>query len=73
MPGCETCSYTFVLTPNPCFFKQNVSEFLEAVNYFLQFLTKKIHFDVHVPTFLKDNNFIDLHAFKKRYVSIQAC
>lgn len=55
------------------FFKQNVSEFLEAVNYFLQFLTKKSLFDVHVSTFLKDSNSIDLHAFKKRYFRIQAC
>lgn len=55
------------------FLKENVSEFLEAVNYFLQFLTKKIYFDVHVSTYLSDSNSIVLHAFEKRYVSIQAC
>jgi hypothetical protein len=69
MLGCETCSYTFFSTPNLGFLKQNMSEFLEAVN----FLTKKIHVGVHVSTFLSGSNSIDLHAFEKEYVSIQTC
>jgi hypothetical protein len=55
------------------FFKQNIIEFLEAVNYFLQFLTKKIHVGVRVSTFLSDSSSIDLHAFEKWHIIIQAC
>jgi len=41
---------------------------LEAVNYRLQVLTKKIPFGVHVSTFLSDSNSVVLLAFEKRYV-----